>query len=457
MATTMPSTIANTTANTIANTNDCGSAGAAVLAQLTTPARNRYYFGKLLDADHFQLEQDYGNRKRWLLNRLSLGSGVLCGLDVTISSDGTQAFVGPGVAIDPLGREIIVPSKSPGVNLLQPTDACGKPAGAALQAPATVTLYACYHECEAEPAPVMISECGPDRACECGIVRERYRLQIRAGAPPVRAHDCGSFFTDEPSANDPDRRQRLCGLLDLPCGQPSETCIPLAVLTVPATGSPTADQCAARTMVYSNAVLLDLILCLAERVDACCGGSAPAATAPQVTAVAPANASTMPVAQWRALPPHVELTFSEAMSSTQLAAPDGWLGVFAVQPASISAAGGAQAKVTRLKLQPPKSIGAAGVSYAFESISESYYVVIIDAAGGSIQDTQSPPLTLEANYAGANIAVPAVQACMALKPGKSGAIAIPASAFVSPGAALPSGQDGVSGGVFTSWFQITSK
>lgn len=59
-------------------TMDCGPAARELLARLSTPTRNRYYYGKLLDAHHLELEQDYGNRKRWLLNRLSLGTGVLC-------------------------------------------------------------------------------------------------------------------------------------------------------------------------------------------------------------------------------------------------------------------------------------------------------------------------------------------------------------------------------------------
>jgi hypothetical protein len=441
-------------------TMDCGPTVAALLGQLSTPTRNRYYFGKLLDADHFQLEQDYGNRKRWLLNRLSLGSGVLCGLEVTVSADGTQALVGPGVAIDPLGREVVVPSQSPGVNILQPTDACGQPVGTALQAPATVTLYACYHECEAEPAPVMVSECGPDRNCECGLVRERYRLQIRTEGIPPRPLDCGSFFSTLPSANDPDRRRRLCGILDGACGKPSETCVPLAVISVPAAGAgaPTIDQCGARTMVYSNAVLLDLILCLAERVDACCGGSTPVTPAPQVTAVWPANAAVMSPTQWRGAPPHVALTFTEAMSAKALAAPDPWLGVFSVQLPTPTAAGNAgQAKVTRLKLQPTASANSLSASYAVDgAIGESYFLVLIDANGGSIQDAQTPPLSLEADYAGTGLTAPIIQNCLALKPGKSAAIAIAAAAFTTPGASLPSGQDGIAGGIFSSWFQVTS-
>src|SRR5262245_17127605 len=54
-----------------------------LLRTLTAPRRNFYYYGKLLDVPHFQMEQGYENLKRWRLNHLSLGEGVLCGLGIT--------------------------------------------------------------------------------------------------------------------------------------------------------------------------------------------------------------------------------------------------------------------------------------------------------------------------------------------------------------------------------------
>ena len=35
-----------------------------------TFVRNRYFYGKLLDVFHFELEQNYLNGKRWMLNRM---------------------------------------------------------------------------------------------------------------------------------------------------------------------------------------------------------------------------------------------------------------------------------------------------------------------------------------------------------------------------------------------------
>lgn len=69
--------------------------------------RNRYYVGKLLTSADFQTEQNYFNNKRRFINSLMLGEGVVCGLSV-YSLDDLSIMVESGVAIDGLGREIVV-------------------------------------------------------------------------------------------------------------------------------------------------------------------------------------------------------------------------------------------------------------------------------------------------------------------------------------------------------------
>jgi hypothetical protein len=256
---------------------DCGQEASALLARLSTPSRNRYFYGKLLDAYHLELEQRYGNGKRWLVNRLSLGTGVLCGLDVVASADGGRVRVSAGVAIDGLGREIIVPQDSAGIDPAQPTDECGRPEGPPVRGDETVTLLICYHECEAEPVRAMVSECGDEQECENGLVRERYRLRIVRGEPAspviVTPEQCTTIFSQPP--NGMSRREVVCQTLDVRCDPPDETCVPLAVIGLNGRGGvATIRRCAFRRTLYSNAVLFDLIMCLAARVDECCGGLA---------------------------------------------------------------------------------------------------------------------------------------------------------------------------------------
>jgi hypothetical protein len=152
-----------------------------VLEALTAPRRNNYYYAKLLDVLHFQMEQNYGREMRWLGNRLALGSGVLCGLDVTVERG--QLCVAPGVAIDPMGREIIVPVKT----CLDPRslrDPCGDP----LPEPEgpegrVLTLSVCHHECLTDYAPVLVGDCQTKEACAAGTVVETFRFVLRTGPP----------------------------------------------------------------------------------------------------------------------------------------------------------------------------------------------------------------------------------------------------------------------------------
>ncbi|HKP29501.1 MAG TPA: hypothetical protein VJU15_08855, partial [Gemmatimonadales bacterium] len=255
----------------MATMTDCGPAARELLSRLSTPVRNRYYFGKLLDAWHLELEQVYGNRKRWLVNRLSLGTGVLCGLDVKASADNSQVRVAPGVAIDGWGREIIVEKDSPGVDPKQPTDDCGREVGPPARGRGRVTLWICYHECEAEPSPVLVSEC--ERDCENGLIRERYRLRITPGAPRlpemVTTEQCQAIFSAAPDRAS--RRIKITETLAGLCREPSESCVPLAVIELDGEGKVARiDPVHFRPMLYSNAMLLELILCLATRVDECC-------------------------------------------------------------------------------------------------------------------------------------------------------------------------------------------
>jgi hypothetical protein len=73
------------------------------------PERVRFFSGQFLTAEDFEVEQKYHIEMRRLHNRMLHGVGIVEGLGVSIdeSQDGT-AVVSPGLALDGLGREIIV-------------------------------------------------------------------------------------------------------------------------------------------------------------------------------------------------------------------------------------------------------------------------------------------------------------------------------------------------------------
>ncbi|MGN1041779.1 MAG: hypothetical protein ACI4PJ_03525, partial [Acutalibacteraceae bacterium] len=70
--------------------------------------RNNYFFGKLMTVRDFESEQTYMNSKRRLGNRMMGGVGIVSGLDVILVDNKTFSLE-PGMALDYLGREIVVP------------------------------------------------------------------------------------------------------------------------------------------------------------------------------------------------------------------------------------------------------------------------------------------------------------------------------------------------------------
>jgi len=69
--------------------------------------RNKYFYGKLLSVDDFELEQRYVNNKRRMTNRFLQGAGVAAGLHV-VRLDEKTISLERGFALDALGREIVV-------------------------------------------------------------------------------------------------------------------------------------------------------------------------------------------------------------------------------------------------------------------------------------------------------------------------------------------------------------
>ena len=69
--------------------------------------RPHYFRGQLLDEADFKAEQDYHRNARILHNLKFYSWGVVEGLTVSRQSD-TQVSVAPGLAIDSLGREVVL-------------------------------------------------------------------------------------------------------------------------------------------------------------------------------------------------------------------------------------------------------------------------------------------------------------------------------------------------------------
>lgn len=115
-----------------------GDVGGITVVEPSTPLRRLNYFdGKFLRADDFNVEQDY-LRSLVALSNQGLGAGVVYGYDTTLGG-GDTLQIGPGLAIDPSGKVLLLQSTvSQSVQALidatkkvaaQPPDASGKTDG----------------------------------------------------------------------------------------------------------------------------------------------------------------------------------------------------------------------------------------------------------------------------------------------------------------------------------------
>ena len=240
--------------------------------KLKAPKRNRFFYGKMLDEFHLRMETNYHNNKRWLLNRLSLGHGVLCGLKVTPSQDGNQLFVSSGMAIDAWGREIIVPEPFCIDPWQDPDPACG----IVETLDRTRPIYLClvYRECLTDPVPVLVTDCESQDQTQCGSIVEGYKWMLTNTEPPE-----SDLWPNKPSEalctalkaeNAIARLKALCLVFAGEQCQPSDTppCVRLAKIELDSstqTIKEPIDDCSVRPFAVSNEKLFEMILCLAGR------------------------------------------------------------------------------------------------------------------------------------------------------------------------------------------------
>lgn len=236
---------------------------------IQTFVRNRYFYGKLLDVFHFELEQDYLNGKRWLLNRLVTGYGVLCGLDVQPAKQGRAVEVTPGVALDRGGREIVVPRTSEPIELPpRPKDTASQRQYSQANCEPEDYVHLCvyFQQCESDPAPVLVDDCGQATSCSASSVQERYKFVIKECKAPDINLDCG---VPDFLLNGRLNYYALVERVTRGCPElPADLCVPLANIRLPE-GDEDPPQASdidisPRPIVYSNDLLFDMIVALAN-------------------------------------------------------------------------------------------------------------------------------------------------------------------------------------------------
>lgn len=271
--------------------------------------RNNYYYGKQFTVRDLLQEQTYFNEKRWLVNRMVLGWGVVCGLEVRWDREHGRLVVGQGMALDCCGREIIVCEEQQ-VEFGQYEEEWQR----ARRKPdyeARFVLCLEYHKCKTEPVELPPLGCDKQGRTEYNRIREGFKLLIkrwedacpkqpygRANCIEHLKHD-GSETETAISCRTPSLHERLCSLLTEGCPECEYCdCVVLATITVrpqwqsgpaaalqqqaqgeqkqgdeqqgqyklrewPGDGTleVRVDPCTDRRFVYNNPLLYDLIYC----------------------------------------------------------------------------------------------------------------------------------------------------------------------------------------------------
>lgn len=435
---------------------------------LHTPERNRFYYGKLMDVRHWEVEQQYGREARQLLSRLGLGSGVLCGLGVSIGADG-RLWIEPGVAIDFRGREIVVPHRLCIEHPEQPTDCLGRAEGDPVTK-GDVTIALCYHECYTEPAPAIDCGCDTVERCEHGMVQEKYCVRVERDAGPARTpFPCDTIFPASPPAGF-DRRHVAFDTLAGTCPPAADDCVTLATVTFAPETPAVVDPFTKRRVIYSNQTLFELIVCLAARVDACCADHPHVADPPRVMRMWPRDKQVMTQIQPERASliklPRIEVVFERTMDPAAITDPDPWLRMWAVTREG----DGIQARRVGLTHKDPPKIppivtvdaGEQLAVYACDKefrkeLPKARVLVQLRPQDGStrvVVDTSTPALLLDGEHHGTAMSQAQLDEFWTTVTDPSAKVSVDNAvwdALLGPGAPFPSGEGSEGGNLDLGW------
>ena len=274
--------------------------------------RNNYFYGKLITVRDSVQEQRFFNEKRRLINRMILGCGVVCGLDVTWDPAAKDLVVSPGLALDCRGRELLVcePTHIP----FEPFEAHCHCVREKREPPRHRYLVCIeYHECPTEVVELPPLSCDAQERREYNRIRESFRFRVTPcedqQAPPPDCSPCPESSLPcldrfkQPVADlppeatlpctTPTLHEYLCSRSRAGCPDDCDCdCLPLAVLVIRTRAEPPPvpprreqqsaqtptekpcpapvpddhlyvdpDNCSHRRLIYPNPLLYDLIQC----------------------------------------------------------------------------------------------------------------------------------------------------------------------------------------------------
>jgi hypothetical protein len=239
--------------------------------KLIPPERNHFFHGKLMDAGEFQKDQSYFNHKRSLINRFVLGSGVVCGLNAVQDETPGMLRIEFGLALDASGNEIVVPAPVT-IDARQHTNDRGEPEGTPIETGA-VEIRLAYAETKADHVPVLVADCDTPGGVAPSTIREGFRILVRQAPDEVPSPPaCTLPELQSPPADKPLHQfihELLCErTLGGAGASPQDAGVRIARVTLANSAISEIDLAAGRQLVYGNTLLYELILCLAEQIDA---------------------------------------------------------------------------------------------------------------------------------------------------------------------------------------------
>jgi hypothetical protein len=158
----------------------------------------------------------------------------------------------------------VVPASTP-VDITHLTDDHGKPAGP-VPAGATLLISIAYAETCADPVAVLVPDCDHPNGCAPSTVKEGYAILVGVAPEPAPAPPGNEGFSP---ASDAGMQARIAQwIADRYAPTPADASVVLGRLPLP--GGP-LDAVSDRPVVYSNALLYQLIASLAAEVSRVAG------------------------------------------------------------------------------------------------------------------------------------------------------------------------------------------
>lgn len=221
--------------------------------------KNKYFYGKLMTVRDFETEQQYFDGKRYLINRLLHGTGMVCGFqDLKVTKKENEPlkinFVNGGMALDCCGHEIIVPSNTLDKEIV---DDAGNPFSSSNAVPNEFYLYLKYKTFYGSYLAVASNSSSCEEKCCPGRIIEDFEVVLLKDAPSSTDISCR---TDDQAVKDwlKDREEEnwLCPI----CGG-EESKVFLAFVKRENEGTFEVDTKKCRPDIFRNKELSKILKC----------------------------------------------------------------------------------------------------------------------------------------------------------------------------------------------------